>query len=190
MAIEYVNRKGQKYYLHAGTTKTGKQKYFLSMQAGEACLEAIPAGFEIYENPNGQVYVRKPPPKLILDEELAVVEREISRFAHLKNSLLDRKLTALTIYVADDDGRRDLLRAIALPFARTNIDELLRQTRTYTALLRFLLVDEEQRLFQTQRYCFRGSIDDWIYIGGSGSLDWLATLYVKHLGQDSFYDLM
>lgn len=191
MPVEYVNRKGQKYYLHAGETKTGKPKYFLSTTTDEACLDIIPVGFEIYENPNGQVFMRKKLPKLITDEELELVEREIRRFARLKDSIVERKLTILTIHVADrNDIKRDALREIALFAGRTNIDDIMRNTRTYSALLRFILVDKELRLFQTQRFCFRGSIDDWIYIGGVASLASLADQYVKHLGQDSFYELM
>lgn len=65
MQIEYINRKGQRYYLHVGKTKTGKPKYHFAMSAGDSLAEAIPDGFEIYENPNAQVYLRKALPKLI-----------------------------------------------------------------------------------------------------------------------------
>lgn len=30
MSIEYINRKGKKYYLHTGKTKKGNDKYFFS----------------------------------------------------------------------------------------------------------------------------------------------------------------
>jgi len=33
MAAEYINRKGQKYYLHQGTTKTGKTIYLFSIKS-------------------------------------------------------------------------------------------------------------------------------------------------------------
>jgi hypothetical protein len=36
----------------------------------------------------------------------------------------------------------------------------------YTAMLRFSLDDKEKRQFIAERYCFRGSIDDWIYLSG------------------------
>ena len=32
-------------------------------------------------------------------------------------------------------------------------------------MLQFVLTDKANRLFETQRYCFLGSIDDWITIG-------------------------
>jgi hypothetical protein len=77
MPIEYINRKGQIYYLHSGITKTGKPKYFFSMKREENILETIPDGYEIYENPNAQVFLRKVQPKIITDEERVIVESGI-----------------------------------------------------------------------------------------------------------------
>src|SRR3989441_11655883 len=55
MPITYTNAKGKTYYLHQGTTKTGKPKYYFSMENEGHLAEAITVGFEIYENPNAQV---------------------------------------------------------------------------------------------------------------------------------------
>jgi hypothetical protein len=56
-------------------------------------------------------------------------------------------------------------------------------------MLVFHLVDATRRIFQTQRYCFLGSVDDWIEIGKPGKLSTLVKKYVKHLGQDSYVEL-
>jgi hypothetical protein len=55
-------------------------------------------------------------------------------------------------------------------------------------MLQFLLEDEKRRTFTAQRYCFIGSIDDWIDIG-HGALTKLVKRYVKHLGQESYFEL-
>ena len=39
------------------------------------------------------------------------------------------------------------------------------------------------------RYCYLGRIDDWIDIGDRGPLAKLTRLYLKHLGQESYYEL-
>ena len=52
MPITHVNAKGKTYYLHQGTTKTGKPKYHFAMKSEGALVQSIPVGFEIYENPN------------------------------------------------------------------------------------------------------------------------------------------
>ena len=49
--ITHTNAKSKTYYLHQGTTKTGKPKYYFSMESNGELAESIPVGFEIYENP-------------------------------------------------------------------------------------------------------------------------------------------
>jgi hypothetical protein len=39
------------------------------------------------------------------------------------------------------------------------------------------------------RYCFRGSVEDWISIGSPDQLKKLAATFLKHLGKDFFYEL-
>jgi len=56
-------------------------------------------------------------------------------------------------------------------------------------VLRVILADAKRRLFAAERYCFRGSVDDWISIGRAERIDKLAARYLKHLGQDSLYEL-
>ncbi|MFW9261313.1 hypothetical protein [Nostoc sp. CALU 546] len=65
----------------------------------------------------------------------------------------------------------------------------LKLSISYSPMLRFVLIDREQRAFLTQRYCFLGRIDDWIEIGTLGNLQDLVENYVKHLGQESFFEL-
>src|SRR5499426_3350583 len=79
--ITHTNAKGKTYYLHQGTTKTGKPKYHFSMQSEGTLAASIPVGFEIYENPNAQVFLRRIPPKIITDEERQVVEDGMRQYA-------------------------------------------------------------------------------------------------------------
>ena len=77
MLVTYTNRKGDLYYLHVGKTKTGKNKYFFSKKKEGVLALEIPEGYEIYENVNAQVFLRKIQPKIILDQEIAMVESEL-----------------------------------------------------------------------------------------------------------------
>jgi len=56
--------------------------------------------------------------------------------------------------------------------------------------MRFILVDKKIRLFQTNRFCYHGSIDDWIEIGSPGKISDLAKQYVKCIGTDAYYELV
>src|SRR2546429_6349224 len=91
MPITHTNAKGKTYYLHQGTTKTGKPKYYFSMQSEGTLAESIPAGFEIYENPNAQVFLRRIPPKIITDEERKVVKDGMRNNAKVQDSKIDWK---------------------------------------------------------------------------------------------------
>jgi len=160
MAVEHINRRGQKYYLHQGITKTGKPKYLFSMKS-EGMVQTIPDGFEIYENPNAQVFLQRIQPKIITDDEIATVDKGIKKFSHLQ-CLIDIKKDIIYIYIP---------------------------SISYSAMLRFILFDDIKRIFMTERFCSLGSIDDWIGIGGSDTLQKLVEKYVKHLGKESFYEL-
>ena len=190
MSIKYTNRIGQKYYLHVGETKTGKPTYYFSLTAGGPLGESVPRGFDIYENPDGQVFLRKILPKLITDDELVVVERELGRIARLRGSRVERKLKVLTVYVADlkEDWIEELSR-LAPCRPQALMDDAPKQLWSYDAQLQFVLIDEKRRLFQPKRYCYLGRIDDWIDIGERGSLLTLAKRYIRHLGHESYFEL-
>lgn len=68
--------------------------------------------------------------------------------------------------------------------------ELKENFASYQAVMRFVLVQKEPRLFRPERFCFRGSVDDWIMLGLPAPLKSLCAKFLKHLGKDSFYDLM
>ncbi len=190
MTITYVNRKNQIYYLHQGITKTEKPKYFFSMKNEGPLVDNIPEGFEIYENPDARVYLRRIRPKIITDAELAIVNQGVQQFSKLKDYLTDVKKNALIVLTPDQDIEilSELLDRVPATSGQ-DVKSLLAQSVTYSPYLQFVLIDEEKRIFITQRYCFLGSIDDWIEIGKPDTLPNLVKTYVKHLGQDSYYEL-
>ena len=50
-------------------------------------------------------------------------------------------------------------------------------------------VDAERRTFRAERWCYLGSIDDWIDIGPLGPLDRLARQLMPKLGTEQFFEL-
>src|SRR5712691_12152673 len=105
MPITYTNAKEKTYYLYQGTTKMGKPKYYFSTKPEGTLATTIPEGFEIYENPNAQVFLRKIPPKLITDEERQVVEEGMRTSADVKDYKIDVKGNVIAIYTADQELR-------------------------------------------------------------------------------------
>jgi hypothetical protein len=143
------------------------------MQSEGTLAKAIPTGYEIYENPNAQVFLRRIPPKIILDEERHVVVEGMRTYATVKDYKIDIKGNAILIYTAvqEIDALADLFKDLYPdPTANVELMATLRKAVHYSPMLVFQLVDATRRTFQTQRYCFLGSVDDWIEIGKPGKL--------------------
>lgn len=194
MPITYTNRKQKTFYLHQGKTKTGKPKCHFSMKAEGVLAEAIPEGFEIYENPNAQVFLRKIPPKLITDQELCLVKDGMEKYSHADKYIVDVKKETISIFTPTQNvaALSEFLVPTAQALGKTQEDlqKLLQQVLSYSCDFRFILVNKQQRLFQAQRYCYLGSIDDWIEIGSTDQLEILVKKYTKHIDQDSMYELL
>jgi len=194
MAMEYVNRKGDTYYLQQGKTKTGKPRYYFGRKLKAAPADALPEGYEVYESPeNGQVYARKTVPTEISPMERRTVEEGVATLAGLKHAIVDVERNSLVVYLpgTDDEALEGLTDTLRLPqsvIAKLR-DELTRRAY-YQKMLRFDLVDADERLYVAQRWCFRGSIDDWIFLGGPAPLADLLDKFAKHLGKESFYELI
>jgi hypothetical protein len=188
--LTYTNAKGKTYYLHQGTTKTGKPKYYFSMQSEGTLAASIPVGFEIYENPNAQVFLRRIPPKIITDAERQVVEDGMRTYASVQDYKIDVRGNAIEIHIAHQDSEtfREMFTGFRPDLDQTQIAAFVAQAVHYFPMMQFLLEDEQRRTFTAQRYCFIGSIDDWIDIG-HGPLKRLVKRYVKHLGQESYFEL-
>lgn len=201
MVIQYNNRVGKTYYLFEGKTKTGKPRYFFSLQQsgkGKA-IGKIPEGYETYEHPeNAQVFLRKKRPRLITDIEEHFVKKHVNSMKRSKRYRVDCKGEYITIYESDADTENlkdilgDLLNNIPTR-PGVNADDAMTAIlnmadQHYTAVLRFCLVDKKKRMFTVERFCFRGSIEDWIYLDGSGDFRKIVKKHVKILGTEEFFE--
>lgn len=189
MAIQHTSRTGKTYSLLAGVTKTGKPKYFFSTKPTGNRVDAIPDGFEIYENVDGQVFLRKIPKQIITPAELSLVEAALQRHGEAWEYRAEAKKDIITVYECGTDIAG--LNEVARMFARRPLSDAEKVARArYMAVLRFVLADATTREFVVERFCFRGSVDDWIYVDGPAHLSNQIQKYIKHLGKDSIYELI
>ncbi|MEO1593405.1 MAG: hypothetical protein AAFU71_19245, partial [Cyanobacteria bacterium J06632_22] len=103
MTITYTNRSLQTYYLHQGTTKTGKPKYHFSMKSEGNLVDHIPNGFEIYENPDARVFLRRIPKKIITEAEVQVVQHGMEQFSEARPFIIDVKKEMIYIFTTRQD---------------------------------------------------------------------------------------
>lgn len=198
MTIEYRNRFGDTYFLQAGKTKTDKPKYYFGKKLTAAPVETLPEGFEIRESPDtGLVTLRKCRPTEISPLEKQMLSDGVRAYAKLNHFIVDVDGNSLIVYLPDMQ-EQEALRLVgmlndrmgSLCFSANKLaNEHIARSR-YSPMMRFTLVDSEERLFGLERWCFRGFIDGWFPLAGPAPLPKLIEKYAKHLGKESFFDLM
>jgi hypothetical protein len=102
---------------------------------------------------------------------VTVVESGKRQYCRLEHFTVAVKKNAIVIYTPypDVDSFADRISFLAGSWD-TGVKAVLEKTLTYSPMLQFVLIDKAKCLFETQRYCFLGSIDDWIAISDEDEL--------------------
>jgi hypothetical protein len=136
MAVTHTNRQGKTYYLHQGTTTKGNPKYFFALRDEGDLVETIPPGYEIYENPNAQVFLRKKRAQIISDEEVETVKAGVQQHSNLEYSIVDVKANAIIVFVPDQDVDSLLDTFDLLPGAKSEKKKvILEKALTFSPML-------------------------------------------------------
>jgi len=190
MAMQHISRTGKTYYLHTGPKRGGGLQYFFSTKPAGSLAEHLPDGFEVHESVHGQVFLRRKQPRLIRHEEIAGIEDRLRKHRGKNLYKVDVRGETLTIFEGTDHFEAMTALVGRFPSCdRSQPGDLSERFASYQAVMRFILVDQERRLFVPERYCFRGSVDDWIPIGPPEAIERLAAKYLKHLGRESLFEL-
>jgi hypothetical protein len=194
MPVTYTNRKGITYTLCQGKTKTGKPRYaFVRDPKGRRIVEAIPDGYEISESVNGIVSLVRTRVQKLLPKEIAAVEEAVCRHPKARNYRVNVRPDRIEVYESVkpdvDELLSDLKEFGLLPKAKeADVQAILERNAQFTAVLRFILEDEETRVYRAERWCYSGSIDDWIFIT-TEPVEQLARRMIPTLGTDEFFEL-
>lgn len=178
--VTYRNRKGHKYYLKQGVTKTGKLRYYASKAKDNGMNASVmPEGCEFRENVNGQVSFGKIQPRHIEDAELDMIrpfleELEVANRTEIKV----KSIIIHTSHVGEgmEDSPFFSSKRAALEWARET-------AAFYQPMLKFTLFDPEKRTYQTERKCFMSGMD-WLLIGEMAPLEELARKYIPLLDDE------
>jgi hypothetical protein len=187
VSATHTSRTGKTYYLHTGPKRGGGTQHCLSTKAAGPMADHVPEGFEIHETVNGQVFLRRQPRQLIREDELDLIRRPQAQPRAGMRYQVEAQGKVVIIHEASDNLR--LMRETARHLSVREQERIAEQFAHYQTVMRFTLLDAERRWFAPERFCFRGSVDDWISIGAPGPLAGLAGPYLKHLGQESLYEL-
>lgn len=185
--VTHTTRKGKTYYLHTGPKRGGGVQYFFAMKSSGSLAHQLPDGFEIFESVLGQVFLRRKQPSLIHEEETACIQAQLTKLSDDTLYRIEVRGDTLTIYDSAEHSGGELETLLRL--SPQKMADLQERFAHYQPAMRFILVDGEQRLFAPERFCYRGSVDDWISIGSPESIQKLASKYLEHLGRDSIFEL-
>ncbi|MFC4403066.1 hypothetical protein [Gracilibacillus xinjiangensis] len=181
MAIKYTNFRGDEYFLHVRKTSRGNPSYYFKKNDDNTNVEEIPAGYEVYEHPNGRVFLTKTTEKGITKEELKIIENALDRLSPIRDFKLDVKQKSIYIFTYENP-----VSAHELPLVVEALSDP--KYKTYEAQLCFTLTDKTSRKFQLERRSYRGEKDDqWLFLEESNDLKKLAETYVQHLGKEEFF---
>lgn len=195
MPVIYTNRKGHTYYLCQGMTKTGKLRYYFAREPKDGSPDKIPEGYKINESVNGIVSLVKDRPQLIMPQEVAGVEAVLARHPKGRDYRVAVQKNQIVVYKQlgpDVETLSAILGEFSpLPSAmvRKRLQEQLDKMARFSPILRFILIDPEERKFTAERWSYMGDIGDWIDTGELGNLEKLARRLIPKLGMDDFFEL-
>jgi len=207
-SFSYTNAYGDTYYLHILRRGKGHTACVMRKQASGA-VAVLPEGYEVRENVQGQVSVRRKQERGFTEAEEQLLSCQLKRLrpfayrldvtgpaATIYASALDRKCFADSLDAEFANGFADALTKtlagryspdlVALFRARRK-DKNAKRPRFYP-LLRLVLADEERRRFAVERVCFTGD-SGWMRLEVM-ALSSAMLKYLPHLGKDSFFDLI
>lgn len=181
MPVQHTNRKGQTYTLHL-RERNGKPRYVFCRSVGDGALDAIPEGHEVREAVNGQVSLAKTADRVITGAEESAVREQLP--AHCRIEVKGRVLL-----VHEPQGHAGEGLEGASPFLRKALAAALAKRARYEAVLKFTLLDADERTFEVVRMRYTGN-GGWSHPLAMGTLRDLAVRFVPHVGKDSFFRLM
>lgn len=119
------------------------------------------------------------------------MDNGITRYVKLIDLKIGIKGNKISVFLPNQDI--DSLKQTFAAFGqRSNyqFNQFLMRILNYSPMMCFVLNDERKRVFQVERMCFLGSIDDWIFLDESSNSAQLMRKYCQYLGKESFFDLM
>jgi len=193
MPVTYTNRKGKTYYLCQGTTKAGKPWYYFAPEPKDQAIDAIPEGYEIRENVNGLVSLALIRPQKILPKEVTAVEAAIAHHKKSHNLRMEVKGDRIVIATRIGPDAQELLAGLGrFPQEYANrvskVQETLDRHAQFKPELRFILEDENKRIFSAERWHYGGR-EGWAPLLSRGSIKTLARKLIPKLGTEAFFDL-
>ena len=135
---------------------------------------------------------------LLTEKEVEIVKVAIEKHPQASMYRLDVKSNQLTIYEQVGPDFQELAKMLVEEFGfpgavpedfNRRMEEEHDIYAQFTPIMKFIISDEEKRLFRAQRMSYLGDVDDWIDIEYNKSIEELANKLIPTLGTDAFFEL-
>lgn len=191
--LAYTNRMGKTYYLHQGTTKTGKPRYFVARSIRAGALFEMPTGFEFAESINGVVSVRRiaKSQTVIPESDTELVRSELSQHKHLERYQARCIHDEIIIYEPRGELSDSFLIetfGLGSAQARSRIADSRRRSVKYDPVMKFTPTLSASEDYTASRMSYRGE-GGW-YPFATGNLKRLTADYVWRIGTDEFFEII
>lgn len=165
MALSIENSNKKSYFIKSRTTKKGNMTYYLTTKEDESCLDEIPKGYEVFEKYDyGSLFIRKKIESLFTQVEIDKLRKHLDKNKSIYDYRINIHGKEIAIYTAESIRFEERMRIKVFE-------------------------DGSERNFEVERFCYRGSVDDWITIGSESDIDKIGSKYLIHLGKESYYEL-
>lgn len=131
--------------------------------------------------------MRKTVASPIRQPEVDSVRKSLAAHDHLSRYRVDTRKKDIIVYEPIGGDPERIAEALGVPRSALRS---LEEKAQLTPVLRFRLIDKRSREFCVERMCYLGGIDGWMSLGDADKIEKLARRYVKHLGRESFFELM
>ena len=193
MFLSYTNRLGKTHFFRAATTAKGGIRYYITKSDNfPDLIDALPDGFEIYEDPyEGRVIFRKIVPCRVSKEELDFVKNAVETLSDLKDILIQGEGEAIIVWHSQFNsisGQQD--ENLTAEEAIEYFGESVKLWKKYDENFKFVLLDADKGIFRAERRVYM-SLGGGGYIPlkeGVGTLQELTQRFCPHMGRESYFD--
>ncbi|MEM1123122.1 MAG: hypothetical protein AAGJ18_21950 [Bacteroidota bacterium] len=193
MAKAFKNSKEQAFYIKSKKTKKGNTTYYMTKKLDNECLDEEPVGFEVFERPDSRtLFIRRRKPNKFGLKGLNYIKKELEKNKAISDFKVDVNGDIVKIYTTDLEsgadnvfggGLRDLL------FNNAQVDIFRKAFQRYEERMRIKIVErKDEKEYLVYRYCYRGSVDDWIVIDAGEDLGQLAKDNLKLIGTEAYFE--
>lgn len=188
MAKTFKSRMGKAYYVKSRKTKKGNTTYFLTTKKDDSCLDILPKEYEVYENYSAQMlYIRKKKERGFSSKDIAIIQAELSKNDAIDGFELNINGNEITIYDLEDKTKQKPSLLAMIPKDRREIAKAY--FMQYSENMRIKKITKKKEVeYHIMRFCYRGSIDDWIVIDAGDDLAALAKANLKLIGTEEFFE--